>query len=137
MTQRLEHVPPAFVDQAWRDGAYRLAMACETSGGEITGDQLKMILSRGERLLFVVLDGQEKVGWLVMRVDQLPNLRALHICELYAPGATFDACWKQIQDFARANGCSEIRASAGEAQARLYRMKWKFEPVYTTLRVKL
>lgn len=135
--KKLMHVPPQFVDQAWRDGAHLLSKACDTSGGEVTGDQLKMILSRGERTLFAVLDGEEKAGWIVVRVDQLPNVRALHVCELYAPGATFEECWSQLQDFARSNGCSEIRCSAKEAQARLYRMRFSFEPVYTTLKVSL
>lgn len=135
--KRLEHVPPQFIDQAWKDGAHLLSKACETSGGEITADQLKMILARNERMLFVVMDGAEKVGWIVLRVDQLANLRSLHVCELYAPGATFEECWGQLQDFAKANGCSRIRCSAKEAQARLYRMRFGFEPVYTTLEVCL
>lgn len=135
--KRLLSVPRTHIDQAWRDGAHLLSKACETSGGEVTGDQLKMILSRGERQLLAVLDGENKVGWLVVRFDQLPNAHVLHVCELYAPGATFEECWHELQEFARANGCSEIRCSAKEAQARLYRMRFKFEPVYTTLRVCL
>ena len=135
--KRLTAVPPNFVDQAWRDGAHLLSKACDTSGGEVTGDQLKMMLARGERQLLCVLDGDLKVGWLVVRFDQLPNVRALHVCELYAPGATFEECWDQLQELARSNGCSEIRCSAKPAQARLYRMRFGFEPVYETLKVSL
>lgn len=135
--KRLEFVPASHIDMAWRDGAHLLSRACETSGGEITVDQLKLMLSRGERSLFAVLDGEQKVGWLVLRVDQLPNVRVLHVCELYAPGATFEECWGQMQEFARANGCSEIRCSAKEAQCRLYRMRFGFQEVYTTMRFEL
>lgn len=135
--KRLAHVPATHIDQAWRDGAHLLAKACDTSGGEVTGDQLKMMLSRGDRMLFVVLDGDSKAGWIVLRIDQMPNVRALHVCELYAPGSMFEECWGQLQEFAKANGCSEIRCSAKPAQARLYRMRFQFEEVYTTLRVTL
>ena len=48
-----------------------------------------------------------------------------------------DECWEQLKDFAKANGCTEVRCSAKEAQARLYRMRFGFEPVYTTLKVPL
>lgn len=134
---QLLHVPAHMIDRAWRDGAHKLAAACETSGGEITADQLRLLLSRGERTLLAVMDGSAPVGWLVVRVDQLPNVRALHVCELYAPGATFEECWEQLKTYAGTNGCSEIRCSAKPAQARLYRMRWGFEPIYTTLKVSL
>lgn len=130
-------VPPSHVDRAWRDGAHKLDAACATSGGEITADQLKLMLSRGERTLLAIVNDGAPVGWIVCRIDQLPNIRALHVCELYAPGATFDECWEQIKQYAADHGCSEIRCSAKPAQARLYRMRWGFEPIYTTLKVSL
>lgn len=133
----LKQVPAAFIDKAWKDGAHMLSKACEASGGEITVDQLKMMLSRGERTLLSVMHEDKPVGWLVVRLDQLPNVRALHVCELYAPGATFDECRVQLWEYARQNGCSEIRCSAKPAQARWNRMRWGFEPIYTTLRVTL
>ncbi len=135
--KELKHVPAQFVDQAWRDGAHNLAKACETSGGEVTGDQLKMMLARGERNLICILDGEKKAGWVVTRVDQLPNIRVMHVCELYAPGAMFEECFSQFVEFARSNGCSEIRCAAKPAQARLYRMRFGFEPVYETLKVSI
>lgn len=133
----IQHVPASHIDRAWKDGAHRLAQACETSGGEITGDQLKMILSRGERsLLGMVRDGAF-VGWAVIRIDQMPNLRALHVCEMYAPGAVFEEFMAPLGQWAQANGCSRIRCSAKPAQARLYKMRGGFTPVYETLEVLL
>ena len=134
---KLLHVQPQFVDQAWRDGAHRLAEACATSGGEVTGDQLKMLLSRGERTLVRMDDEGKAVGWGVVRVDQLPNVRVLHVCEMYAPNASFETFVGELKALASGLGCSEIRCSAKDAQARLYRMKLGFEPVYTTLRLSV
>lgn len=131
---KLLHVQPQFVDQAWRDGADRLAEACATSGGEVTGSQLKLLLSRGERNLLRMDKDGETVGWGVVRVDQLPNVRVLHCCEMYAPNASFESFFDELKTLAKSLGCSEVRCSAKDAQARLYRMKLGMEPVYTTLR---
>lgn len=133
----LSVIEPRFVDKAWRDGASCLAEACDTSGGEITGDQLKLILSRGERTLVALRDDDKTVGWGCWRVDQLPNVRALHCTDLVAHNAHFEAFFTELKQVADVLGCSEIRCSCGPAQARLYRMKLGMEPVYTTLRVKI
>ena len=130
-------VPSEQIDRAWKDGASRLSEACDTSGGEITGDQLKMILSRGERTLLCMREDNKTVGWAVVRVDQLPNLRALHVTDLVAHNAGFERFFDALKNMAQHLGCSRVRCSCKEAQARLYRMKLGFKPVYTTLEVEV
>ena len=130
-------VPPTHIDFAWRDGAGALAEACATSGGEVTGDQLKMILARGERTLLQMRDGDSTVGWAVVRVDQLPNFRVIHVCELVAHNAGFERFFSALAEIAVSLGCSRIRCSAKPAQARLYRGKCGFVPVYETLEVPI
>lgn len=137
MSIELQHVPAHMIDRAWRDGAHRLAEACETSGGEVTGDQLKMLLSRGERILLAMVRDGAFVGWGVVRIDQMPNLRVLHACEMYAPGAEYHAFFEQLKAYAERAGCSRIRCCAKPAQARLYKMRSGFTPVYETLEVVL
>jgi hypothetical protein len=137
MDYELQQVPQTHIDLAWKDGAHLLSEACDESGGEITGDQLKLMLSRGERILFAALKDKKPVGWCVIRIDQLPNVRAMHICEVYAKGNLFKEFVDQMAVIARNQGCSEMRCSAKPAHARLYAMKFGFEPVYTTLKVAL
>lgn len=132
---RLLHVPATHVDAEWKLGAHHLAEACATSGGEVTGSQLKLLLSRGERNLIRMDKDGQTVGWGVVRFDQLPNVRVLHICEVYAPHNLHGAYFEQIKELAKSSGCSEVRCCAKPAQARLYRMKFGFESVYETLRV--
>lgn len=136
MPPKLEIVQPAFVDQAWRDGASCLAEACELTD-EITGSQLKLILSRGERHLVRMVDGEKVVGWGCFRIDQLPNVRVLHITDLVAHNVGFERFFDEIKQVARNAGCSQVRCSAHPAQARLYRMKCGFTEVYATLKVDL
>ena len=131
----LSVINPQFIDRAWKEGASCLDEACKSSGGEITGDQLKMILSRGERTLVALMDDGKAVGWGVWRIDQLPNVRVLHCTDLVAHNAHFEAFFFALKQAAESMGCSEIRCCAKPSQARLYRMKLGMEPIYETLRI--
>jgi len=137
MTLKLVPVPANFIDKAWNEGASILAEACEKSGGEIESGQLKMILSRGERILIRMDNDDKAVGWCAVRVDQLPNFRVLHICELAASNAQFELFYPLMVDIAFSLGCSRIRCAAQPAQARLYQSKCGFKPVYEILEVIL
>ncbi|TFH81809.1 hypothetical protein [Pseudomonas kribbensis] len=130
-------VPTTHIDIAWRDGADKLALACATSGGEITGDQLKMMLSRGDRTLIRLDRDNSIVGWGVIGVEQLPNFRVLYVYEMYAPHGHFEEFFDEIKTMAHAFGCLRLRCAARPAQARLYRQRCGFSPVYQTLEVEL
>jgi hypothetical protein len=134
---KLIPVPKEFIDKAWKEGAWNLAEACEQSGGEVEIGQLKMMLSRGERTLLRMDDETGIVGWGVVRIDQLPNIKVLHACELYAPDTHFERFFEALKAIAESLGCSRIRCSAKPVQARLYKMKCGFTPVYETLEVVL
>lgn len=131
-------VPSQFIDKAWfKEGASALSEACGASGGEVTGDQLKMMLARGERTLLRMDIDDGTVGWGVIRVDQLPNFRVLHACEMVAHNANFEQFFEELKAIAESLGCSRIRCCAKEVQARLYRQKLGMQSVYETLEVVL
>jgi hypothetical protein len=134
---QLNTVAPTHIDFAWNDGANCLAEACDVSGGEITADQLKMVLSRGERTLLQIRDGEKTTGWAVIRIDQLPNMRVLFVTNLVAHNGGFDRCMDEIRKMAKGVGCSRIRCAAKPAQARLYGMKCGFKPVYSVLELEV
>lgn len=128
-------IPSTHIDFAWNDGASCLAEACDTSGGEITGDQLKLLLARGERILLRLDDDGATAGWGVVRVDQLPNVRVLFATDLVAHNGHFERFFEELQKLARSLGCSKVRCAAKPAQARLYRQKVGFTPLYEILEV--
>lgn len=130
-------VPPTHIDVAWSEGADSLAKACDTSGGEITGDQLKLMLSRGERTLLRLDCDSAIAGWAVIGPEQLPNFRVLYVYELYAPHGHFDEFFEELKPYAKAMGCLRVRCAAKPAQERLYRMRCGFKPVYQVLEVEL
>ena len=136
MTVELLTVPASHIDRAWKDGAHKLSEACDTSGGEITGDQLKMILSRGERTLLRMEAEGKTVGWSVIRIDQLPNMRVLFITDLVAHNGGFERFFQPIKEMASQLGCSRVRCAAKPAQARLYAMKCGWQPIYSVLEVQ-
>lgn len=131
---QLVHVSPQFIDRAWSDGAFKLDEALTY---ETTIDQLKMMLARGERLLFCGMDEGNILGWMVANVEQYANVRVFHVYALHAPHHMHAEFFAQLQSIAQQQGCSEVRCCAKPAQARLYRMRWGFESVYETLRVKV
>lgn len=137
MTYALQPIPPHFVERAWRDGAHQLSKACDCSDGEITGDQLKYMLCRGERQLLRIVRSSEVVGWAVVSALQLPNTRVMHVYALYAPGGHWVPCCDLLAGMARDAGCVEMRCCAPPAQARLYQRKLPWQPLHTTLRMVL
>lgn len=127
---RLIPVPAHQIDYAWADGADSLVDACSD---ECTIDQLKYILSRGERQL-VRMDEDGKVkGWGVFKVEAFPNMRVFHVTNLVARNAGFQRYFEALTGMAKDMGCSRIRCSAKPATARIYESKLGFQPVYTTL----
>lgn len=132
--RKLVIVPSTHIDYAWDEGASCLEEACKLVE-EITGSQLKMILSRGERTLVKMVNEGNIVGWGTFRIDQLPNMRVFHITDLVAHNAHFESFLDELKQIAATIGASRIRCSAHHSQARLYRQKCGFRPVYETLEV--
>lgn len=129
---KLVHIPTQFTDDAWQDGAHELGESCAE---ECTPDQLKYLISRGERsLVRMDIDGK-RVGWAVFRVDMLPNFRVMHVTNLVAHNGHFEQFFDEVKNLANSLGCRRVRCCAQPAQARLYQMKLGFKPVYMTLEV--
>lgn len=128
----LQTVSQHFIDQAWRDGAFKLADACERAAGEVTADQLKMMLSRGEKQLVCIKDEERIRGWAVVQIDQLPNKRVMFIYSLYAPGVTKEFAYL-LTEVAGQQGCSAIRAACDDANQRLWEMKLGAKKVYSVM----
>lgn len=122
------------VGQLWRGSADALATAMARNGGECTGDQLKMMLMRGEMLLI----GSEDL-WAAVQHVQHPNRRVLHI---YAVASKLNgdglnhADISELAEYARQTGCTALTCSADKAAERLY-ARYGFEPIYTTMGIEL
>lgn len=128
---------PAEIDRAWKEGAHRLSEACKWASREITPDQLKMLLARGERTLIGARDETGAVaGWAAVQVQQLPNIRILYIYSLAGSGVASQEGYALIKQYAQANGCSAIRGAMRASMVRLAR-KFGATELYTTCEIAL
>ena len=132
----LFQVHPSQIDRAWRDGASRLAEACKWASREITPDQLKMLLSMGERILLGAKEGDEIKGWAAVQVQQLPNLRVLYIFALQGNGVASAEGMTLLKDYAKAHGCSTIRGAVRASMARMLRIRFGAKPIYQTIEME-
>lgn len=128
-------IPPAFIDRAWKDGAHHLGEACERASDEVTADQLKMLLARGERELLCLMVGNEPKGWAAVQVQQLPNIRVLYVYSLYAPHHSLDV-YSLLNQKAIEAGCSVIRGAVDEVNERLWQ-RVKAQKVYSIYQIEV
>ena len=130
----IQQYPATMIDQLWHGDADALVSAMARSGGECTGDQLKMMLMRGEMLLI----GSEDL-WAAVQHVQHPNRRVLHV---YAVACTRDgrgmndADINELAEYARETGCTALTCSADKAAERLY-ARYGFVSQYTTMGIEL
>ena len=136
MSLELFQCMPHEIDRAWREGAHKLSDACKWASREITPDQLKMLLARGERTLIGARDNGEVKGWAAVHVLQLPNCRVLHIYSMCGKGiCSFDGL-KLLKEHAQASGCSGIRGCVRPSMERLMR-RFGGKTLYTTCEIEV
>lgn len=132
-------VAPAQIDMAWRDGAHHLSEAAEKSAGEVTTDQLKLMLARGERRLLGLRDlahpERPPAAWVAVQAMQYPNMRALYVYAIWAPGATCGECMRLLREYALAEGCLKIRGACGDAVMRLWERRFGARKVYSIVEI--
>lgn len=130
----LFQVQPHEIDRAWRDGANSLAEATKWAARDITPDQLKMLLSRGERTLIGARDDSGAViGWAAVQIQQLPNIRILYVYSLQGRFVCTPEVMDELQKYAESQGCSSIRGAVRPSMARLLRKVVNAQPLYTTV----
>ena len=130
----IKQYPATVIDQLWTGDADALTTAMARNGGECTGDQLKMMLMRGELLLI----GSDDL-WAAVQHIQHPNRRVLHV---YAVACTRDgrgmndADIAELREYARQTGCTALTCSADKAAERLY-ARYGFVSQYVTMGIDL
>lgn len=131
----IDIIHPNYIAQKWHLVVDMLDGAMAHAKGEITLDQLKVYLMRGEYLLMVYLDGDKIIGALALEWINYPNDRVLFINAI--GGKTNAICVYKMYSWAKANGATSVRGSAHESVARLWKMKYGFETIYYTVEKRL
>jgi hypothetical protein len=123
-------VAPNNIYGIWDSIESYLNASMNTSTGDCTVDQLKLILARGEQTLLVSVDENGKLnGAMTVEFINHPNNRVMHITALGGNGIVNDETFSQVEAWARLQGATKVSAWAQEAQARLYKIKANFNTV--------
>lgn len=130
----IKQYPATMIDRLWAGDADALVSAMARNGGECTGDQLKMMLMRGELLLI----GSDDL-WAAVQHIQHPNKRVLHIYAVASKLNSYGlkhADINELCEYARQTGCTSLTCGADKAAERLY-ARYGFQSQYTTMGIEL
>ena len=123
-------VAPNNVYNVWADVENYLNASINVSEGDMTLDQLKLILVRGEQTLLVSVNEENKLnGAMTIEFQNRPNNRVMFITALGGHGIVNNETFSQVESWARMQGATKVSAWAQEAQARLYKIKSNFNTV--------
>jgi|DEB0MinimDraft_3_1074331.scaffolds.fasta_scaffold31718_2 hypothetical protein len=130
-------VPPQQIHKFWGISSPHLEKAIQTSSGEYTIDQLKVLVTQGKTTLLITLNenqictGAATIEWL-----DYANDRVCYIS--YIGGKISQESWLQFVDWIIKSGGTKIQGSTSSpAIVRLWRMKFNMKPKYTLMELKL
>ena len=123
---QVQIVAPDFIAQTWSKVEPFLKNGIETGVNDCTIEQLKTILIRGQQTLLVSVNDNEINGAMTIEVFSSPNQRVALITSLGGRGVVNQETFAQVEEWARAQGATKVRAWACEAQAKLYKQKSGF-----------
>jgi len=121
--KQLKIIPSDYICQLWDQIEHYFKSASGTGTNDYTVEQIKFLLVQGKQTLFVIMDGEKLIGAFSVEFSNYPNNKVMHIAAIGGKSVIEDETVKQLEDWARSQGATKIRAFAQEAQARLYRIK--------------
>jgi hypothetical protein len=89
---------------------------------ETTIENYKLNLVNRIHNLLVVVENDKIIGAFIMYIVNAPTHRVLNIAVAGGKGIVVKEVTDQIEQYARSQGATKIKAQAKDAQARLYRM---------------
>jgi len=123
-------VAPNNVYNVWADIETYLNASINVSNNDMTLDQLKLLLVKGEQTLLVSVNKNNKInGAMTVEFINHPNARTMFITALGGLGIVNDETFSQVETWARMQGATKAAAWAQKAQARLYKIKANFDTV--------
>ena len=130
-------VSPDKIYQIWSEIEHYLKASIETSTGDCTLDQLKVLLVEGKQTLLIGLESDKIVGTMTVEFINYPNERVMFITALGGKGIVNNETFSQVETWAKLQGATKSAAWAKEAQARLYQQKAGFTTMRYVMEKKL
>lgn len=130
----LVHIDPRYLDIVWLKVSDLLAAAIEKGRGEMTLDQLKLLIRQGSTQLVVWTVDDEVISAGAIDFINYPNYRVAH-CS-YLSGRYTAESFNALMQWCRDAGAQHIQCFGDDAIARLYR-RYGFHKCYNILRIAL
>lgn len=131
----IDIIPPNYIAQMWPRVSGMLERAMNYAKGEISLEQLKVYLTRGDYQLMIYLQDGDIIGSIVIEWINYPNDRVMFINAI--GGKTHKECVEKMYAWAKSLGATAVRGSAHESVARLWKMKYGFNTIYYTVEKRL
>lgn len=130
-------VPTNHVQQFWHLAENHLQKAIDKGSGEMSIDQLKLLVAQGQQQLIISLDENKKchaattVMWYTY-----PNDRVAYIT--YIGGRNTKDAWSQFLSWVKNSGGTSVQGSTKfESIERLWSKLYGFKKKYTLMELKL
>lgn len=134
MAQSIGIVHPNAIQQTWPqiEAFFNACKPHET--GEISVEQMKVMLSRGEYQLMLFNGLNGVIGALIVSFINYPNDRVFFVHAI--SGKTTRQCVSDMFDFARQQGATTVRGQARDSVARLWK-RYGFNTISHTVEKRL
>jgi hypothetical protein len=126
---QVQTVPDNYFYQIWPVIEPMFERAVAASIGDTTLESLKLSIVNKYQTLLVAVKDNRIIGAATIKLENHPNNRIAYITALGGRGIVDKEVFNQVEQWAKANGATKIRALAKESQTRLYKQKAGLIPV--------
>jgi hypothetical protein len=137
MTLSIQPVGTAYFHQTWPLVEGFLAEALKWGEDDYTAEQAKGYLARGDWLLVVAVDEENKIhGAAAVNFFNMPNDRIAFVIAIGGKLISNQDTYKQFSALLKSYGATKIQGAAREAIARLW-TRYGFKERYRIVEAKL
>lgn len=133
----IEPVHPNFVQRVWPLVGSMLEHALLFSGREYSAEHLRMMLTRGDQMLFVATDDGKVIGAATVEYLNCPNDRVALITAIAGRMIARQDLFEELKLLLRQHGCTKLKGEARSAVARLWHQKFGIEATRLIVEARL
>jgi hypothetical protein len=132
----IQRVDVGHIHQVWNLVEEYIASALEHSKGDYTLESVKVLLTTGQWMLVVAVDGNEVKGAATVSFNNRPHDRVAFVTAIGGKLISSAESFAQLKDLLRTVGATCIEGAARDSIARLW-SRYGFEEKYKIVGVKL
>lgn len=133
---KIQHVPLEWVNHTWPQVEGFIRDALEHTKGDYEIEHARTLISTGQWMLLVAVDGEKIHGAATMHCFNRPASRVAFITTTGGKFILDHDTFSQLQNIARALGATALECAARESMTRLLG-RFGFEEKYRIVGVKL